>query len=1473
MSTSSKAFGEANWARPAIRQHSIWRLEIAFAFGIVGAIAGTGSPTLAQLTPDATLDAEGSVVTPNANVGGFPAQLIQGGATRGANLFHSFSEFNVGAGQRVYFTNPAGIETILTRVTGNTLSNISGTLGVTGRADLFLLNPNGIIFGPNARLDVGGSFVGTTANAIQFGDQGFWSATNPAAPSLLSVNPSALWFTQIRGGTIVNNSRTPAGTSPIGIELFGLRVPDGQSLLLVGGDIQMDRGSLNAPGGRIELGGLAEAGAIELERTGNMFRLGFPSQIRRSNITLANDARVSVRGSGGGDIVVNANLLSATNGGRLVAGTEGAGNGGDITVNATQVNLAGVGQNRSRSGFHNQKIGNGTARSNAGNVTVNTESFNASSSAAIFNDVLSGVGNGGNIIINTNSLLFTEAELSASAFGQGDAANIIINARDRVSFNDGRVYSTLKPGAVGSSGDIVINAGSLSLTNGAQLITVTEGQGDAGNVQITARDTVSLDGVDSNGFFSGIFSRVSFGAVGSAGDITINSGTLFLTKRTQLNTSSFGQGNAGNVSISARDTVSLERGYIFSSLGFGAVGKGGNITIDTGSLFVTDNAVLSTISAGRGDAGNIRIIARDTVSFARRGDAESNLEATGVGRGGDIAITARVLSVTDKARISTTTRGQGDAGDIRITADETISVTNGARLSAGTVGQGDAGDVMITARDSVSFDGSSSGAFSTVEAGATGNGGNVNVMTGSLFVSNGPQLVASTFGRGDAGSVNILAHDTVFFDGVGSNGFASGAFSTVEARAMGNGGDVNVTTGSLSVTNGAQLVASTFGRGGAGSVNILAHDAVLFDGVGSNGFASGAFSTVEARAMGNGGDVNVTTGSLFLTNGAQLNASTFGQGDAGNISVRTTDSVTLTNNSIVSSAVLFRAVGKGGDINIQAGSLSLTDSALLYARADGQGNAGNIFVVANDSVSLANSSRITSSVGPGGVGNGGDVNIQTRSLSATNGSQVQAAVFREYGNLPGGRGRGGNIRVNASDSINLSGVSQDGFSSGLLTLTERGASGKAGDITVNTAAFRIADGAAVSAQTFNLSDGGNITINTDTLEAVNGGQVLTTTRNRGRAGNITINATDSIIFSGSDPNFTDRLARFSGDEVISEGAASGVFASTRSNSTGNGGTITLQTNTLSLRDRAQISASSEGTGRAGDVGIVADGGITLTNSGITTSAEQASGGSITITADSLSLNRGRITAATGTNGAQDAANITLQGLDLLLMGNESLISANALNQANGGNITIDSRFIVATPPQGPEGSDITANAFRGNGGRVSVNTQGLFGIQFRPLRTPKNDITVTSEFGLAGVYQQSTPGVDPTRGLADLPTDVVDASRQIDRRCSPNSSARQSSFTVTGRGGLPPSPNDPLQHETVMTHWVTIDSEIENKTPPDTTTGRNSAPRQLVEAQGWAINEKGQVVLTAKAPSVTPNPSGLRELNCTGSFPKNAPQP
>jgi large exoprotein involved in heme utilization and adhesion len=266
---------------------------------------------------------------------------------------------------------------------------------------------------------------------------------------------------------------------------------------------------------------------------------------------------------------------------------------------------------------------------------------------------------------------------------------------------------------------------------------------------------------------------------------------------------------------------------------------------------------------------------------------------------------------------------------------------------------------------------------------------------------------------------------------------------------------------------------------------------------------------------------------------------------------------------------------------------------------------------------------------------------------------------------------------------------------------------------------------------------------------------------------------------------------------------------------------------------------------------------------VTVSSPQGQAGNLFITANSLALNRGTISAVTGISGAEGGANITLKSLDFLRMDNESLISASALNNANGGNVTIDSTFIVATPPTGPEGSDIIANADRGNGGRVNVTTQGLFGIQFRPQRTPKNDITVSSTFGISGEYILNTPGVDPSRGLAQLPTNVVDASQQIDRRCTPQAENRGSSFVVTGRGGIPPSPNDTIQGESVNTpNWVTLNSEEENNTPPTPTTPSNSAPKQLVEAQGWSLNEQGQVVLTAEVPNATPQQAWLTSPEC-----------
>ena len=233
-----------------------WRqLGLVSLLALVGALAQRNDCAKAQIVPDNTLGNERSVVTPFAP--NSPIDQITGGAPRGGNLFHSFEQFNVNAGRGALFRPDSGIENIISRVTGGSRSEIFGTLGsLGGRANLFLINPIGIIFGPNARLNVGGSFVATTANAIQFGDQGFFSASAPDAPPLLVVKPSALLFNQIPK-SITNQSTV------------GLQLSANRSLLLVGGNVDLDGGLLRTQAGRIELGGLAGAGTVGLNVDGS----------------------------------------------------------------------------------------------------------------------------------------------------------------------------------------------------------------------------------------------------------------------------------------------------------------------------------------------------------------------------------------------------------------------------------------------------------------------------------------------------------------------------------------------------------------------------------------------------------------------------------------------------------------------------------------------------------------------------------------------------------------------------------------------------------------------------------------------------------------------------------------------------------------------------------------------------------------------------------------------------------------------------------------------------------------------------------------------------------------------------------------------------------------------------------------------------------------------------------------------------
>ncbi|MGF2040564.1 MAG: filamentous hemagglutinin N-terminal domain-containing protein [Nostoc sp. CmiVER01] len=1277
----------------AICRDRNWRSDLLRVFSITGVLAHVifycENNALAQITPDGTLGNNSSIIAPNVNIKGSAADRIDGGAIRGANLFHSFQEFNLGESQRVYFASPTGISNILTRVTGSNISNILGTLGVDGGANLFFINPNGILFGNNARLDVAGSFVGTTANSFVFGNGLEFSATNPQTPSpLLTVNPSALLFNQITAGRIENRSIAPAGINPAGFNASGLRVGDGKGLLLVGGNVSMDGGQLNAYGGRVELGGLAAPGNVNLLFNGDNLSLKFPLNVTRASVSLTNQARVYVKAAGGGDIAINARNIDILGGSQLSAGI-----------------ASGLGQ----------------PEATAGDITLNaTEEI-------------------------------------------------------KVADSGSRILNLVSQDSKGNGGNITIDSGDFSLSDSARLEASTSGVGNAGNVTVSAKNAIDFAG---NAY---IFSTVEAGGNGNGGKININATTLSLTDGAQLSASTSGVGNAGNVTVSAKNAVDLANGDIFSTVEAGGVGKGSNININATTLSLTDGAQLLTTTdgasdnqpAGQGDAGNVNVKVTGAVNISGEKNGFpsgilSNVETGTVGNGGNITI---------------------DSGS--------FSLSDGAQLEASTFGQGNAGNVTVGAKNAVDLAGNAY-IFSTVSAGGVGKGGNININAATLLLTNGAQLLTATeasatqpAGQGNAGNVNVLVTGAVNITGQ-KNDFPSAIFTDVGTGARGNGGNINISSGSFSLSDGARLVASTGGQG-LDSPNSQGGNITLntIGKVEVAGPDSAIRSTLLTGGVGNGGNIFINSGSFSLSDGAQLSASTSGVGNAGNVTVGAKNAIDLANGDIFST-VEAGGVGKGNNIDINATTLSLTDGAQLLTitrgasatQPAGRGDAGNVNVKVTGAVNISGEkndfpSGIFSYVGTGSVGNGGSITINSGDLSLQDDAQLLASTR--------GQGSAGNIRINAKDTVTVSGTTQESkFSSGLFTFTYFNSTGIGGDITVKTNIFRISNGALLDARTRNNQKGGDITVNANVFEALNGGQLTTTTSSNGRAGKITVNADDKLIISGIDPSYSDRITKFP-DNVLNIGANSGLFV------------------------------SSTGSGITGDIEINSN-LITLDNQG-KLNAESASG-----------------------NGG----NIDLNS-DLLLLRRNSQISTNAGTEklgGNGGNININSKFIVAVPN---ENSNISANAFTGIGGRVNITTNGIFGILLQKSPTENSDITASSQLGVSGEVTINSPDTDPSRGLIQLPSNLVDASQQIAQGCTPRRGQNASSFIATGRGGLPQSPNEPLRGRAVITGWVDLPAQVTHTvTDKSSTASITKSSDPIVEAQGWIVDANGNIMLVAQ---------------------------
>ncbi|MDZ8052228.1 MAG: filamentous hemagglutinin N-terminal domain-containing protein [Aulosira sp. ZfuVER01] len=525
--------------------------------------------------------------------------------------------------------------------------------------------------------------------------------------------------------------------------------------------------------------------------------------------------------------------------------------------------------------------------------------------------------------------------------------------------------------------------------------------------------------------------------------------------------------------------------------------------------------------------------------------------------------------------------------------------------------------------------------------------------------------------------------------------------------------------------------------------------------------------------------------------------------------------IKLTDGSIVQADTLGSENGRG--ILVQAEQLTVQDGSQIKAGTvpKSTGSGGSLTVKATDFVQVSGtipqgtpdvagfpSGLFTQTFGDGAAG---PLTIETGKLIIEGGANIATSARQ-------GRGNGGTLKVTASDLIKISGASFLDYPSGLFT------------------------------QTLDLGNAGSLEVDTRQLIAQDGGVVTagTGTNSQGKGGNLTVRASEFIELSGRSPIDKD---------------PSGLFA--RSRGSGDAGSLFVTTEQLIVRNGARVTVEALGSGNAG---------------------------TLAVNAREIRLDRqGELVAKTISGNGGD---IILQPQNLLLLRNNSQISTTAGTAGgagNGGNITVNTPdgFIVAVPE---ENSDITANAFTGAGGRVAINAFGIFGLEQRsredlvallntnnptkldPQLLPSNDITAISQTNptLSGVVTINTPDVDPNSGLVNLPTQPVDL--KVAQTCRAIATNNKSSFSVTGRGGIPSSPTETLNNEAVLADWIALDGVRQTSAQP--TVNQNSTKpdsTKIVEATAWAINPKGEVVLTANKSNLIGQNSWNKPTDCSKS--------
>ena len=823
---------------------------------------------LSEVTLDGSVGTAGAISGPNYQI------TEEVGQRAGSNLFHSFGQFNLNNTESATFSGSAGIQNVIGRVTGGQASSIDGTLRVTiPDANLYLLNPAGILFGQNAKLDVPGSFHASTADLLKFQDGvQFESGTATPNPILTTALPEAFGFL----------GENPAGISVTGGNNTTLEVSNGEMISLVGGDITIKDSSLYAPGGQINLASVGSAGDVMVTELG----LDTASFERMGNISISQDPLVPFPPIESGGVAANIDVSADTAGKVFIRG-------GQMVMESAH-------------------IASETKNGDAGDITLEVDELKLTQKSQIDSTSI-GSGNGGDLNIDANSILVEGASnvgptfsISSSTTNAGDAGNMIIKSGDLNLLNGALIISTTGDKATGKSGDLRLEADTILFSgNQGGILNVALGEGDTGNISVFSSNRLDVKNgsgikaltsdkgntgnlfVKSNEivlandevFFNAnadetlaltSISNNVFGvkATGSSGNLTVKSRDLTISNGATINTANLGSGNSGELFVESNEillTAEIDSGKnsggILAVLGTNNTGNSGNLTVKSSNLVVQNKSVISAANLGAGSSGNL-VVDSSNIILNESGGINNTVGSSGTI--GELTVISDSLKILNGAEINASTSGIGNAGNITIRTDY-LTVQNNAAVGTAST--------------------------SSENFGSSGNSGNLTVFANKIEVRENSFLLTSTLTNGSAGNLTLVADDILISDkaAIQSGSLFEGS-NFINNPDIGKSGNIDITlNGTLRLENEASINSFAL-QANAGDITInngnsvqLRNDSLILTRVGLNQGTGGDVlittpvvaldnSRIDAQAFkGRGGDIDIT-GFLFKSPGSVVTA-------------------------------------------------------------------------------------------------------------------------------------------------------------------------------------------------------------------------------------------------------------------------------------------------------------------------------------------------------------------------------------------------------------------------------------------------------------------------------------------------------------------------------------------------------------------------------------------------------------------------